>query len=459
MGSSGMNWNHKYSMVWDWGNLTPVGPNTIENLNSGTLPKPRGADMVAIRHGSLSSSDATFTSSSEVGNGSSKSSLSAPIGSTLKEGNVLEFNFAAVSRHGMNMENGGAGRVEDSGISAQSMMAICHGEPLISLRLGKRNYFENVCEGQDVKNSTTRGATCPSTVVKKTKVSQQSTQPSCCQVEGCSVDLSSAKDYHRKHRICLAHSKAPKVVVAGLERRFCQQCSQLHGLAEFDQNKRSCRRRLSHHNARRRKPHTGAISFSSSRLSTMIYSDPRQQTNLFFNQPPFSQVRSNAVSSWDNPEGFRFTEMKFPSLKSKKMAGFDETGFSTSQLSNTVVAHDVRHHNLDVLVSLKGTNIKAVNQGVEASKIASNLNGAPVIGRALSLLSDDSWVSRPTVIQQSSSHAHPGAMMPLVDAATNPDMHELDSHPHPEGSGMALLHSTELRSFRHPHTSEYGPFR
>lgn len=42
-------------------------------------------------------------------------------------------------------------------------------------------------------------------------------------------------------------------------------------MAEFDQNKRSCRRRLTHHNARRRKPQADAISFNSSRLSSMFY--------------------------------------------------------------------------------------------------------------------------------------------------------------------------------------------
>lgn len=46
-----------------------------------------------------------------------------------------------------------------------------------------------------------------------------------CQVEGCGVELVGVKDYHRKHRVCEAHSKFPRVVVAGQERRFCQQCS------------------------------------------------------------------------------------------------------------------------------------------------------------------------------------------------------------------------------------------
>jgi hypothetical protein len=46
-----------------------------------------------------------------------------------------------------------------------------------------------------------------------------------CQVEGCHVSLSVAKEYHRRHKVCEAHSKAPRVVVLGAEQRFCQQCS------------------------------------------------------------------------------------------------------------------------------------------------------------------------------------------------------------------------------------------
>ncbi|XP_062229746.1 squamosa promoter-binding-like protein 12 isoform X2 [Phragmites australis] len=305
MGSFGMNWNQKNSMVSDWENLAPSVPNATGN------PRNR-----AMRHGSVNSSGGTLTSSSELGHGSFKSSMSASIDSASKVGNSLEFNFAAVKSHGKNMDKDC--RADDSGIPPSSMMAFSHGEPLISLKLGKRTYFENVCGGQDVKGSAPSAMTSPSTVVKKTKVSQQNSQSSYCQVEGCRVDLSSAKDYHRKHKVCEAHSKAPKVVVAGLDRRFCQQCSGFHGLAEFDQNKRSCRRRLTHHNARRRKPQADTISFGSSRLSTMLY-DTSQRANLFFSQPPFGQLRSNAVSSWDDLGGFKFMETKFLSMQPTKM--------------------------------------------------------------------------------------------------------------------------------------------
>lgn len=74
-----------------------------------------------------------------------------------------------------------------------------------------------------------------------------------CQAEGCNADLSQAKHYHRRHKVCEFHSKASTVITAGLTQRFCQQCSRFHVLAEFDNGKRSCRKRLADHNRRRRK--------------------------------------------------------------------------------------------------------------------------------------------------------------------------------------------------------------
>ncbi|GER36441.1 squamosa promoter binding-like protein [Striga asiatica] len=56
-----------------------------------------------------------------------------------------------------------------------------------------------------------------------------STQRS-CQVEGCTADLSDAKPYHRRHRVCEFHAKAAVVFLAGSGQRFCQQCSRF----EFD---------------------------------------------------------------------------------------------------------------------------------------------------------------------------------------------------------------------------------
>ncbi|WCJ22634.1 squamosa promoter binding protein-like 1 [Euphorbia peplus] len=88
---------------------------------------------------------------------------------------------------------------------------------------------------------------------KKTKLVGGSTSRAVCQVGDCGADLSSAKDYHRRHKVCEMHSKATKALVGNLMQRFCQQCSRFHALQEFDEGKRSCRRRLAGHNKRRRK--------------------------------------------------------------------------------------------------------------------------------------------------------------------------------------------------------------
>ncbi|KAH6773686.1 squamosa promoter binding protein-like 4 [Perilla frutescens var. hirtella] len=74
-----------------------------------------------------------------------------------------------------------------------------------------------------------------------------------CQAEDCTADMADAKPYHRRHKVCEFHAKAAVVLLSGLRQRFCQQCSRFHEISEFDEAKRSCRRRLAGHNERRRK--------------------------------------------------------------------------------------------------------------------------------------------------------------------------------------------------------------
>ena len=60
---------------------------------------------------------------------------------------------------------------------------------------------------------------------KKTKLLGTSSNRAICQVEDCGADLSNAKDYHRRHKVCEMHSKASRALVANVLQRFCQQCS------------------------------------------------------------------------------------------------------------------------------------------------------------------------------------------------------------------------------------------
>ncbi|XP_073317717.1 squamosa promoter-binding-like protein 9 [Primulina huaijiensis] len=119
------------------------------------------------------------------------------------------------------------------------------------LNFGKKVYFEGVSSGLQTKSGGGQSLAPPSSA-RKGRAGV--VQPPICQVEGCNADLSDAKAYYSRHKVCGAHSKFPKAFVEGIEQRFCQQCSRFHQLPEFDQGKRSCRRRLAGHNERRRKP-------------------------------------------------------------------------------------------------------------------------------------------------------------------------------------------------------------
>ncbi|XP_077240490.1 squamosa promoter-binding-like protein 12 [Tasmannia lanceolata] len=99
---------------------------------------------------------------------------------------------------------------------------------------------------------------------KKTKLQGANSSRLVCQVEDCGADLSYAKDYHRRHKVCEMHAKASNALVGNVMQRFCQQCSRFHLLQEFDEGKRSCRRRLAGHNRRRRKTHPDAVGGGSS---------------------------------------------------------------------------------------------------------------------------------------------------------------------------------------------------
>ncbi|KAL6187815.1 hypothetical protein ACLB2K_039210 [Fragaria x ananassa] len=118
-----------------------------------------------------------------------------------------------------------------------------HDSSLIALKLGRLADSKYGKDSQHLKERSKRA---------RTKGSYYQTIT--CQVHGCNMDLSSSKEYHKRHRVCDAHSKTAIVIVNGIEQRFCQQCSRFHLLAEFDDVKRSCRRRLAGHNQRRRKP-------------------------------------------------------------------------------------------------------------------------------------------------------------------------------------------------------------
>ncbi|KAJ4727211.1 Squamosa promoter binding-like protein [Melia azedarach] len=115
-----------------------------------------------------------------------------------------------------------------------------------------------------------------------------------CQAEGCNADLTHAKHYHRRHKVCEFHSKASTVIAAGLTQRFCQQCSRFHLLSEFDNGKRSCRKRLADHNRRRRKSQQQQQPAQDNQKSHQLESARNSPSENLAKSPPDSGTHSSS---------------------------------------------------------------------------------------------------------------------------------------------------------------------
>ncbi|XP_072977313.1 squamosa promoter-binding-like protein 17 isoform X1 [Typha angustifolia] len=164
----------------------------------------------------------------------------------------------------------------EMGSSSMPASGVCgSNDSLNGLKFGKKIYFEGGGSGGgSSKNPDSAVASSPAPGKKGKGMMQGAPQPPRCQVEGCHVDLTGTKAYYCRHKVCAMHSKSPKVIVGGLEQRFCQQCSRFHQLPEFDQGKRSCRRRLAGHNERRRKPPPGPVSSRYGHLPASFHEEP-----------------------------------------------------------------------------------------------------------------------------------------------------------------------------------------
>ncbi|XP_042414250.1 squamosa promoter-binding-like protein 12 [Zingiber officinale] len=236
------------------------------------------------------------------------------------------------------------------------------------------------CIGTGIENSTSSSYII-SSICEKSMLSTY------CQVEGCNIDLTTAKDYHRKHRVCEDHAKSPKVSVGGQECRFCQQCSRFHALSEFDQKKRSCRKRLFYHNARRRKPQLGTTSCSSPTLPASLYDDGRQANRMFV-RAPFSQMTTRASSIRDHSSSLQHTQtgessmMKLSKTKGvKRQLIFPSSGLL---FNGSAVSHD-----MSWLLASGVAAAEVPDQGLELN-IAFRSDGAPDVHSAYSLLSTKS---------------------------------------------------------------------
>uniref|UniRef100_A0A5B7A6X9 Putative squamosa promoter-binding-like protein 3 isoform X1 n=1 Tax=Davidia involucrata TaxID=16924 RepID=A0A5B7A6X9_DAVIN len=377
-----MEWNLKTPSEWDWENLAMFSGKAIEITQRVEL-SINDIEDDGVDNGSIYSSGGAGFSGSDLGHASSsKSSISASVDSSAKEG-IKTFRTADDLSKDLSEKDEFSGG-NNNGKFPISEASVGSGEPVIGLKLGKRTYFEDMCAASTTKSTSFSVVPTSSATTKRTRASYQTTQTPHCQVEGCNLDLKSAKDYHRRHRICESHSKSPKVIVSGMERRFCQQCSRFHDLSEFDDKKRSCRRRLSHHNARRRRPQPEAIQFNSSRLSSSLY-DGRQQTNFLLNRVPIPVSNT----TWQSACGFKVARARDCLIGPANAVGNDrQPNLSSDKMPNAI---SMLHLDSDKILSFHGMMPRILNPGLEESAITSNLDVAPDLPRALSLLSVNSW--------------------------------------------------------------------
>ncbi|XP_075523936.1 LOW QUALITY PROTEIN: squamosa promoter-binding-like protein 3 [Primulina tabacum] len=396
---SDMEWNSK----WDWENFGGFGWKANESPKKLHLADWMIVDDGEINGGSFNLSGGgggSGASGSDGGHGSSaKSSISASEDSSTKDG-MQTPDFRLMSSGNLDKKIDMKG-TEICGTSPplNSLM-----EPLIGLKLGKRTYFESSGNGGNTKTtSLSVMPTSSSSTPKKTKSSGRNTPMPRCQVEDCNLELSMAKEYHRKHRVCDSHSKCPKVIVGGVERRFCQQCSRFHGLSEFDEKKRSCRRRLSDHNARRRKPQQEAIQFNSARLSSQFYGG-RQQMSFLLNNTPILHSRTPTNSTWDSTCNPKFTVTKGYSFKPNGYGGTDEQLL----VPGPSIKFNMHGSNTASFLASKYLASEISNPGSKGALSSSQADTAPEYNHALSLLSTNSWGSESIALHENVANiTHP----------------------------------------------------
>ncbi|XP_016899321.2 squamosa promoter-binding-like protein 12 [Cucumis melo] len=298
---------------------------------------------------------------------------------------------------------------------------------LIDLKLGRFIDQGDAHSSKYSKRAAISSSTESSTSHKKMRSQGVNFQTAFCQVYGCNKDLSSSKDYHKRHKVCEVHSKTAKVIVNGIEQRFCQQCSRFHLLVEFDDGKRSCRKRLAGHNERRRKPQ---VSFHSGRAQRLLQpyngiGDGRFQektltatsfickdilsSGLYYPEKlgendwckrikveGKSDYNSISATSLSN----RHLNVKSPLLPydfEVQLPPFQENGTSTAptvnMLSETTCqySHNVGGPHIDTHPLFHQTTLSSEEFGVyDAASTIQGLSGIPDSGCALSLLSSQS---------------------------------------------------------------------
>ncbi|CAF1709302.1 hypothetical protein HID58_056006 [Brassica napus] len=268
------------SPTWDWDHLIMFNPSETEN-DKNQQPSP---EWEIEKGEGIESMFPCFDGLEKVSSGTPSGFWHSQSTSTNSSSpKVKQTNLASESSPGDSCSN----------VDSVYVKASTSAESDLCLELGKQTYSEEFwCRDNNDLSAVSMNAR-----------KKQSVQVPRCQIDGCELDLSSAKDYHRKHRVCVNHSKCPKVTVGGLERRFCQQCSRLHAVSEFDEKKRSCRKRLTHHNARRRKL-PGIFPLNPERVC-----NPRHHTNMLWDEMSLN-TKSEETLAWDTTYDTKPTQIE-----------------------------------------------------------------------------------------------------------------------------------------------------
>ncbi|KAK9675393.1 hypothetical protein RND81_11G005000 [Saponaria officinalis] len=418
-----MELNAKSPLMWDLENLVMFNAKDGETPKTLQLVESEIEGIEGFEVGSFYSSGG----GSDLGYASSSRSSKSASDYSSTEREIKETKFSLETNDLRRKPTRTSPTIESSAAS---------GESLTALELCNRTYFEDVGKATDVKNRFVQTTVPSESSVKKSKSSSLNLEIPRCQVEGCNVDLSSAKDYHRKHRVCETHSKCPRVVINGHERRFCQQCSRFHSLSEFDQRKRSCRRRLSDHNARRRKPKPEVFQFNSMRLASSLY-EGRNQLN--FGQVPVMHNRQGMWGSGSVPILPKLTPSKSGHITSVQGGG----GTNYNGLQTT---HDGLQN---YFLSPKGTPPEVCHQGIAASVAeSSNMEVAAQNQGALSLLSTTTTNTGCSTLDHQTMHH-----------SNSPSLQQMHSAPPPVSSDFWISEQQQPGSVPESNTWSFQLFK
>ncbi|KAK9080558.1 hypothetical protein SSX86_000316 [Deinandra increscens subsp. villosa] len=269
----------------------------------------------------------------------------------------------------------------------------------VDLKLGQvinsRNKFKD-CLNLKGSTSVSKIGLSPSGSSKRARSVNKLNPGVDCVVDECKADLSNCKEYHRRHKVCEIHSKTPEVSIHGQKQRFCQQCSRFHSLEEFDEGKRSCRKRLDGHNRRRRKPQPDT-SHAATLLSTprgpfqFVVQFIRGTTMLQFSSPHVYQTTTlaNPNPMWAGPVNSK--EEPVYSTRIQKQNPYPKSSSGTKKVTPEQQQQQQQQQKLGLFHNGSGSCLK-LNHQTSQPKVGYLPPGRvvpPVVqsDRALSLLS------------------------------------------------------------------------